>query len=36
MLPIDEIKMTKFRPGSLGMNPKLAIDIYPVYPFTIL
>jgi hypothetical protein len=30
MLPIDEIKMTKSRPGSLGVNPKLAVDIHPI------
>jgi hypothetical protein len=36
MPPIDETKITKFRPSLLGVNPKLAADIYPVYLFTIL
>jgi hypothetical protein len=36
MLPIDEIKMTESRPSLLGVNPKLATDIYPVNPSTIL
>jgi hypothetical protein len=34
MPPIDEIKMTKFRPSLLGANPKLTTDIYPIYPST--
>jgi hypothetical protein len=36
MPPIDKIKMTKFRPSLLGVNPKLTIDIYPIYLFTAL
>jgi hypothetical protein len=36
MPPIDKIKMTKFRPNLLGINPKPAVDIYPIYPFTAL
>ena len=36
MPPINEIKMTEFRPGLLGVNPKPTTDIHPVYPFTIL
>ena len=36
MLLIDKIKMTKFRPSLLVINPKLAIDIYPINLFTVL
>jgi hypothetical protein len=36
MPPIDKIKMTKFKPGLLGANPKPAVDIHPIYPFTAL
>jgi len=36
MLPIDEIKITKSRPSLLGINPKLATDIYPINPSTTL
>jgi hypothetical protein len=36
MLPIDKIKMTEFGSGLLGVNPKLAIDIYSIYLFTVL
>jgi hypothetical protein len=36
MLPTDKIKTTKFRPSLLGVNPKPAADIYPIYPFTAL
>jgi len=36
MPPIDEIKITKSRPSSSGVNPKLAIDIYPINLSTIL
>jgi hypothetical protein len=36
MPPIDKTKMTEFRPGLLGMNPKLAIDIHPIHLFTVL
>jgi hypothetical protein len=30
MPPINKIKVTISRPGLLDMNPKLAIDIYPI------
>jgi hypothetical protein len=33
---INKIKITKFRLSLLGTNPKLAIDIYPIYLFTVL
>jgi hypothetical protein len=36
MLPIDKIKITESRPSLLGVNPKLAMDIYPINPSTIL
>jgi hypothetical protein len=36
MPPIDKTKMTEFRPSLLGINLKLAIDIYPIYLFTVL
>ena len=36
MLPIDQIKITKFRPSLLGINPKLAINIYFIIPPTVL
>ena len=36
MLPIDKIKITEFKPSLTGINPKLAIDIYPVNLFTVL
>jgi len=36
MLPIDKIKITESGPSSLGINPKLAVDIYPINPFTTL
>ena len=36
MLPIDKIKMTKSRLNLININPKLAVDIYPVNPSTAL
>ena len=36
MSPIDEIKMTEFGFGLLGVNYKLAVDIHPVNLFTVL
>ena len=36
MSPINKIKMIKFRPNLLGMNPKLAVNIYPENLFTVL
>jgi hypothetical protein len=36
MPPIDKTKITKFKPGSLGTNPKPATDIYPIYLSTVL
>jgi hypothetical protein len=36
MPPTDEIKMTESRFGSLGVNPKPAADIHPIYPSTTL
>jgi hypothetical protein len=36
MPPINKIKMTEFRPSLLGVNFKLAIDIYPIYLSTAL
>jgi hypothetical protein len=36
MPPTDKIKMTEFKPSLLNVNPKLAIDIYPIYLSTAL
>jgi len=36
MPPINKIKITKFRPSLLGVNLKLAIDVYSINPSTIL
>jgi hypothetical protein len=36
MPPINKIKITEFRLSLLGINPKLAIDIYSVYLSTVL
>ena len=35
MSSIDKIKMTKSRPNLLGINPKLATDIYFINPSTV-
>ena len=36
MPPTDEIKITEFGPSLLSINLKLAINIYPINPFTVL
>ena len=36
ILPIDKIKMTKFRFSLIDVNPKLVVDIYPTNLFTTL
>jgi hypothetical protein len=36
MPPINKIKITKFKPNSLGVNPELVTDIHSIYPFTAL
>jgi hypothetical protein len=36
MPTINKTKITEFRPGLLGVNPKPAADIHSVYLFTVL